>query len=81
MEQILDLVSETQKNILSSLIMDDKENLIKIMQKEPNLFLQFPKAFEIASQNDSIDIIKFFWRLGIQVDMSFLPLLDNPYQR
>jgi hypothetical protein len=71
MEQILELFSETQKNILSYLLLDDIENL----SKEPDLFLKFPKAFEIACQNDSINIVKFFWRLGVPMDMSFLPLL------
>ena len=75
MEQILELLSETQKNILSYLMVDDKENFIKLMGKEPDLLLKFPKAFEVACQNDSINIVKFFWRLGVQIDMSFLPLL------
>uniref|UniRef100_A0A6C0KUJ9 RING-type domain-containing protein n=1 Tax=viral metagenome TaxID=1070528 RepID=A0A6C0KUJ9_9ZZZZ len=74
MEQILEFLTESGKNILSYCISDDKENFVKLIQKQPEL-LNFPRIYEIACQHRSINLVKHFWRFGLPIDLFIIPVL------
>ena len=74
MEEILEFFTKPGKDILSCCVMDDKENFIKLVQKNPQL-INFPRMYEIACQNDSVNLVKYLWRFGLPIDIFILPAL------